>query len=130
MIYAVTASATGALENWVSWISERSRLRRPPRLRLLMRRDRPEPIVAATVPRPAADFRSDGGVGESKIMPNQSVPHASGLKKAAAEPKQRDVHRICISRFICIATRELRNKTGNYFATSAEAWRRNLTLSH
>lgn len=52
-------------------------------------------------------------------MPNQSVPHASGLKKAAAEPKQRDVHRICISCFVCIATRKLRNKMGNDIATSA-----------
>lgn len=55
MIYTVTVFATGALENWVSWISERSRLRLPACLRLLMLRDRPEPI-AAIVPHPAADF--------------------------------------------------------------------------
>lgn len=85
-------------------------------LQLLMLGDRPKPIVAV-VPHPATDI----GVGESKIMPNQSVPSVSRVKEAAAEPKQRDVHRICISCFICVAARKLGNKMGNYIATSRQA---------
>lgn len=55
-------------------------------------------------------LRSDSAVGESKTP----RPRASSLKEAAAESKQRDVHRICISCFICVAAHKLRNKMKSY----------------
>lgn len=114
MIYTVTVFATGALQNWVS---ERSRLS-PGCSFWCSVIGRSDGCHCAASSR---RLRSGSWVGESKIMPNQSVPRASSLKEAAAERKQRGVHRICISCFICMAARKLRNKMGNYIATGRQA---------